>query len=123
LKARKDAQGDPNGARTYLKVPFDAKDHAKQHGARWDADKKQWYHTHEETPAELRRYLPPVSAAAPKPKASPKAAVPAPAVASVRPVLPSKGRVSEDDPAIWGSWLLGHEGELWSQVRQLASGR
>lgn len=34
--------------------------------------------------------------------------------------LPKTGRVSNDDPSIWGSWLLGHEGESWSSVRTLA---
>lgn len=34
--------------------------------------------------------------------------------------LPASGRVSSDDPSIYGSWLLGHEGELWSRVRAYA---
>lgn len=34
--------------------------------------------------------------------------------------LPTSGRVSSDDPSIYGSWLLGHEGELWSRVRVFA---
>lgn len=34
--------------------------------------------------------------------------------------LPKSGRVSEDDPSIYGSWLLGREGALWSDVRKLA---
>jgi len=36
--------------------------------------------------------------------------------------LPRYGVVSEDDPAVYGSWLLGHEGEPWSHVRLLARG-
>lgn len=33
--------------------------------------------------------------------------------------LPQWGRVSEDDPSVYGSWLLGHEGRPWSEVRNL----
>jgi len=29
--------------RTYLRIDFDMKDHAKHHGARWDAERKRWY--------------------------------------------------------------------------------
>lgn len=31
--------------------------------------------------------------------------------------LPLSGTVSADDPSIYGSWLLGHEGESWERVR------
>lgn len=117
IKQKINAQGDPNGKRTYLNVPFADKEYAKKNGARWDADKKKWYHTHSETPAALKSY---------EIKTSPSIAP----VAQSKPVtpssepkkfsLPSYGRVSEDDPSIYGSWLLGHEGELWSSVRHLA---
>lgn len=41
--------------------------------------------------------------------------------AANRPLeLPKTGRVSEDDPSVYGSWLLGHEGEPWANVRKLA---
>ncbi len=33
----------PRRARTYLDVPFDAKDFAKNNGARWDKTRKSWY--------------------------------------------------------------------------------
>ena len=31
------------GHRIYLKVPYEEKEEAKQLGARWDPDRKQWY--------------------------------------------------------------------------------
>ena len=31
-------------SRQYLNVPFSDKDEAKRHGAKWDPDKKKWYH-------------------------------------------------------------------------------
>lgn len=42
--------------RNYLNVPFEQKDEAKKHGARWDADKKKWYFPGEGMPAELQKY-------------------------------------------------------------------
>lgn len=109
---------DPNGARTYLDVPFDDKDRAKAAGARWDTDKRRWYHTHSETPESLKRFLPkskPVAEADPKAPAQPTRLE-----TQKRTTLPTSGRVSEDDPSIYGSWLLGHEYEPWSSVRQYA---
>lgn len=40
--------------------------------------------------------------------------------ASLRDRLPTTGRVSADDPSIYGEWLLGREGELWADVRRMA---
>lgn len=40
--------------------------------------------------------------------------------APAKRTLPKTGRVSNDDPSVWGSWLLGHEGESWAHVRTLA---
>lgn len=31
-----------------------------------------------------------------------------------RPAYPTTGRISADDPSIYGSAVLGHEGELWT---------
>jgi len=44
------------GDRTYLFIPFEAKDEAKRNGARWDSDKKQWYVVGE-VPSALQDYL------------------------------------------------------------------
>ena len=35
--------GRAGGAKTYLCVPFNEKETAKGLGARWDAERKQWY--------------------------------------------------------------------------------
>jgi hypothetical protein len=43
--------------------------------------------------------------------------------APAKRTLPKTGRVSNDDPSVWGSWLLGHEGESWAHVRTLAPAR
>lgn len=107
---------DPNGKRTYLSVQYEQKDHAKENGARWDTDRKQWYHTFPETPAALQRYTAKPTASTQKPEITAPAKPEAPKVRK----LPTSGRVSEDDPSIWGSWLLGYEGELWSNIRQNA---
>lgn len=40
--------------------------------------------------------------------------------APAKRTLPKTGKVSNDDPSVWGSWLLGHEGESWAHVRTLA---
>lgn len=37
-----------------------------------------------------------------------------------RSSLPTSGIVSDDDPAIYGSWLLGYEGQPWGRVRRFA---
>lgn len=109
---------DPNAPRTYLQVPFESKDSAKAAGAKWDVTKKQWYHTFQETPSGLKMWLPKTAAAPSAPPA--KAAAPAPAKPQGPKVLPKTGYVSEDDPSIYGHWLLGHEGEPWAKVRSYA---
>ena len=47
---------EPRRARTYLKIDFDKKDHAKRHGAKWDAERKCWY-VLREVPIELLNYV------------------------------------------------------------------
>lgn len=37
--------------------------------------------------------------------------------------LPTSGRVSEDDPSMYGEWLLGHEGESWASLRARYPGK
>jgi hypothetical protein len=46
------------GERTYLKVPFEEKDLAKQLGASWDKDKKQWFFVPGTDLAKIHRWLP-----------------------------------------------------------------
>ena len=36
--------------------------------------------------------------------------------------MPTTGRITEDDPSIWGSALLGHEGERWEDFHAGRSG-
>ena len=44
-----------------------------------------------------------------------------PSSSNVAQQLPKYGRVREDDPSIYGNWLLGHEGELWSDIKHLGA--
>lgn len=85
--------------RNYLNVPYAEKDKAKAAGARWDSEKKKWYHAGGDLPESLKQY----SNTTPSTKAR-----------SVAPSMPTHGRINGDDPSVWGSELLGHEGELWS---------
>jgi len=41
--------------RVYLNVPFDEKDVAKSHGAKWDPEKKKWWV--QEMKPELEKYI------------------------------------------------------------------
>lgn len=99
--------------RTYLNVKYDDKDHAKKHGARWDADKKKWYHSGGELPKELEKYS--SNAASPQTKAVSGAQNQS---ATVKRQMPTTGRIDENDPSIWGHELLGHEGELWADFHR-----
>lgn len=47
----------PNGKKTYLKVPYGDKDVVKRLGARWDAEKKQWYITSGQDRKNFVRWL------------------------------------------------------------------
>ena len=40
----------------YLNCPYSQKDFAKQHGARWDAVRKQWYYPGDKLPDELQQF-------------------------------------------------------------------
>jgi hypothetical protein len=98
--------------RSYLNVPYSEKDHAKQYGAKWDADKKKWYFQGSDIPEKLKSYVPQAETnaqqtIAPKPQSG--RLMPG----QVRG-YPTSGRISEDDPSIYGSALLGHEGESWA---------
>ncbi len=44
--------------RTYIKVPYDEKDLAKQLGARWDKDEKKWYYTRGSDLHAIQKWLP-----------------------------------------------------------------
>jgi hypothetical protein len=53
-QAKAEAASQP---KTYLSVPFEEKDEAKRHGARWDSVRRQWYVT-DGVPAALEKYVP-----------------------------------------------------------------
>jgi len=50
--------------RTYLRVAYAEKEQAKAHGARWDAERRQWY-VHGAVPKALERFLPEQAGARP----------------------------------------------------------
>ena len=93
--------------RKYLYVPFERKDMAKASGAKWDADSRRWYMPHnKEVPDSLTRYQAKPSSSSPEGEGQ----------SSGRRTIngmPTSGRISENDPSIYGSELLGHEGERW----------
>jgi hypothetical protein len=101
--------------KTYLNVPYSDKDAAKAAGAKWDSEKKKWFYPALEIPDKLKRFVPPASPAPSRPTAS--------APSQRQSWIPTSGRVDSDDPSIYGSWLLGHEGESWASVAHLALGR
>lgn len=115
----------PKVEKKYLTVPFDRKDEAKKHGAKWDAEKKSWFFPGGELPEGLKKF----SGQQAAPRAPQQmASVSQPTAAQLTPEqraqrlyerLPKSGRVSEDDPSIYGHQLLGHEGEPWARVREL----
>ena len=109
----KAAAAEKAAQRTYLNVPFSEKERAKKLGAKWDPDKRQWFHPGGEMPEGLARYgkaQPATSqaAVAPKPTGGPTFRIP----------MPEKGRIGEDDPSVWGHELLGWEGERWESFRR-----
>lgn len=59
-KERKEAEAtrEVSEGRTWLRVPYADKDHAKKHGARFDGDRKQWYVIGKDVPEALEQYLP-----------------------------------------------------------------
>lgn len=97
----------------YLNVPFSHKDEAKDQGAKWDPVVRRWY-VQGNVPEGLTKFT--TDAAKPS---SPSVFVISGKKSSGIPELPKTGRVSVDDPSVYGSWLLGYEGEQWSKVRQL----
>ena len=99
-RAKSYAEAIGSTDKTYLNVPFSMKDHAKANGAFWDADVKKWF-VGGDVPESLKSYI-----AAPAAPAARK--------------YPTRGNVSSDDPSIYGSWLLGYEGEPWSRVLHMA---
>lgn len=60
VKERKEAEAtrEASEGRTWLRVPYADKDHAKKHGARFDGDRKQWYVIGKDVPEALEQYLP-----------------------------------------------------------------
>lgn len=45
----------------YLNCPYSQKDIAKQHGARWDAARKQWFFAGDALPEPLKQFANPPS--------------------------------------------------------------
>lgn len=43
-------------SKIFLQVPFSQKDEAKELGAKWDKEEKEWYFEGEELPKELDRW-------------------------------------------------------------------
>lgn len=101
--------------KVFLNVPYEQREMAKRHGARWDNDRRSWYVTGE-VPKALQPYAGP-------PEAKLRVLLPvrmmAPLGVPVRlkdrvVVFTGAGkvvRIHEDDPSVHGSHLLGHEGE------------
>jgi len=103
-----------NLPKNYLSVPFDQKDEARSQGALWDPDARLWY-VQGEIPEGLRKFSKPIAQSP-----SPKPVFVAPVARQSGSLeLPKTGLVSENDPSIYGHWLLGYEGEPWARVRQL----
>ena len=92
------AQAATKTARIYLRVPFEKKDAVKAAGAKWDADRKSWFWPGGEMPEKLRGFAPGATGSQ----------------QVTRRTMPTRGRINEDDPSVWGSELLGWEGEPWS---------
>lgn len=53
-----DAEPEVVDGRLYLDVPIDEKDEAKQHGARWDGDRKCWWIAADAYTGPITRWLP-----------------------------------------------------------------
>lgn len=103
FKAAQQSQG------TYLNVPYAEKDLAKKHGAKWNAERRQWYlPPGVELHDEIKHFHPDYKK---------------PSAASTVRRLPTSGRIDENDPSIWGHELLGYEGETWQSFLQTDEGR
>ena len=72
--------GNPKGERQYLNVPYDQREKAKAAGAKWDAEKKKWYHPSSGSlPDSLKSFS---AQAAPQAKAAPTPVSPLPQAAA-----------------------------------------
>jgi len=110
---------------TYLNVPYAEKDAAKQLGARWDAQRGKWYvPAGTEVHKDLEKYLPQASASAGASKPSGSAGHEnAVSMAQPRRSPPKYGVIDGDDPSLWGSELLGREGDSWQDFYRTAAGQ
>jgi hypothetical protein len=100
----------PMKERSYLYVPYDDHVYAKSKGAKWDQVRRQWYYPKKEIPEGLKGYVEEPR----KEKASTSA--------QQHREMPEHGRISESDPSIWGSELLGWEGERWEDFHRYLRG-
>ena len=110
---RYEAATAPGSVKTYLNVPYHLKEHAKAAGAFWDPDRKKWF-VSGDVPSSLKHYV----SSAPSSEA-PRVVSSAPRSRS----LPTYGKIGADDPSVYGSELLGHEGSSWSTFLNTPEGR
>lgn len=134
-----DADKQAKAERTYLNVPYEQKDKAKAAGAKWDSEKKKWFHPGGELPEALKSFAgqkpsPQVPSMAPTYSGAqssnqpvsgnsrgvlyPSGRGPQPGVARnvggkwiVSEPTGKRKRIDENDPSINGHHLLGYEGE------------
>jgi phage-related protein (TIGR01555 family) len=115
-KAYYEAKNSPN--KTYLNVPYEQREIAKENGAYWDPDAKKWF-VGGDIPQSLSKFKPSTTQSGPSSIQGLRESAPK------RPALslPTSGRINDDDPSIWGSALLGHEGSTWRSFRDTREGR
>lgn len=109
ISAYKSAQSTPVEKRQYLNVPFSEKEHASASGAVWDPDRKKWFYGEGELPSGLIEYKQkqPTSESPHATTKEPERKI------YTHRKMPTSGYIDADDPSIYGSELLGHEGESW----------
>ena len=106
-KIQKNNKENPKSERLYLKVPFEKKDEAKKHGAKWDPESKRWYANGGELPEGLKKFSQSSGGSPPRSISE-----------QIERKMPTSGRIGESDPSVYGYQLLGHEGELWSDYHK-----
>ena len=103
------------GDKLYLNVPYEQREMAKRHGARWDPARRAWY-VFDAVPAALQAFAGPPEVT--QRRLFPLADLPplqqALRLGSQVVVFTGIGqtlRISAEDPSVHGSQVLGHEGE------------
>lgn len=87
------------------------KEQAKAAGAFWDPDRKKWF-VGGNVPAGLKQFAPSSQASSSQQPQTTRSKG-----------LPTTGKIGADDPSIYGSELLGHEGTSWSHFLSTPEGR